>query len=71
MSDETEALKHTETELLWQAIIDHTGLLGHLSTETETKVHHIFQEMDQDNSGSISLSELRSYLQEIDSQFSN
>jgi hypothetical protein len=63
--EEKDALKHTDTEQLWKAIADQLGLLDNL--DSEEKILELFQKFDADNSGYISLEELKLCIRNIDS----
>jgi len=68
-ADEADALKQTEPEQLWQVMADHIGLLGYLNPESGNQLHQIFEQIDADGSGYISLAELRVYIQAIEPNF--
>lgn len=64
--DEVDALRHTEPQQLWQSIAERTGLSNYLKSGGEAELQRIFQEIDTDGSGAISLTELEEYVQKID-----
>ncbi|MBR8835497.1 MAG: EF-hand domain-containing protein [Stigonema ocellatum SAG 48.90 = DSM 106950] len=63
--EEEDALKHTVTEQLWRAIVDKLGLLDNL--DSEEKILELFQKFDADNSGYITLEELKLCIRNLDS----
>ncbi|MEO1620371.1 MAG: EF-hand domain-containing protein [Cyanobacteria bacterium J06632_3] len=67
--DETDALKHTDPDRLWQAIAERIGLLNYLSSGDESRLQQLFQQIDADESGYINRAELRKYIQAIDPDF--
>ncbi|NET51402.1 MAG: calcium-binding protein, partial [Merismopedia sp. SIO2A8] len=66
--DETDALRHTEPGELWQAIADHIELRGFFGSGGDDELHQVFQQIDTDGSGYISLQELQTYIHAIDSK---
>ena len=64
--DEADALKHTDPYQLWKAIAERIGLLEYIRSGGEQELRKIFQDIDTDRSGDISLCELRNYIGVID-----
>lgn len=64
--DEADALKHTDPYWLWKAIAERIGLLAYISAGREEELRKIFQDIDTDESGYISLCEFRNYIRVID-----
>ncbi|NER00576.1 MAG: EF-hand domain-containing protein, partial [Cyanothece sp. SIO2G6] len=66
VEDEVDALRHTDPHQLWRTIADRIGLTDYLQSGGEVELQRIFQEIDTDGSGSISLPELQEYIQKVD-----
>lgn len=67
--EEEDALKRTDPEQLWKAIANQLGLLDNL--DSEAKILELFQKFDADNSGYITLEELKLCISNIDSNFTD
>ncbi|HBL11039.1 MAG TPA: calcium-binding protein [Cyanobacteria bacterium UBA11162] len=67
--EEEDALKRTDPDQLWKAIVDQLGFLNNL--DSEAKVLELFQKFDADNSGYITLEELKLCIRNIDSNFTD
>ncbi|GGA28995.1 hypothetical protein CYANOKiyG1_45350 [Okeania sp. KiyG1] len=63
--DEADALKHTDPYQLWKAIAEPIGSLKHMSAGEEKELRQVFQYIDSDGSGYISLDELQIYIRAI------
>ena len=70
-NDEADALKNTDPYQLWKAIAERIGLLEYISTGGEKEVRKIFEQIDTDASGDISLYELKTYIRTIDPHVTN
>ena len=66
--DETDALRHTAPNELWQAIADHIELGRYINAGGDDELWQVFQQIDTDGSGYISMKELQTYIQAIDAQ---
>ncbi|MGD1712014.1 EF-hand domain-containing protein [Dapis sp. BLCC M172] len=64
--DEADALKHTDPYQLWKAIAERIGLLAYIGAGREEQLRKMFQDIDTDDSGDVSLCELRNYISVID-----
>ena len=67
--DEKDALSRTDPDYLWKAIAAQINLLDNL--DSEEKILELFHQFDADNSGYISLEELKLYVRNLDSNFTD
>ena len=67
--DEVDALSHTDGDDLWSFIASRLGLVEALASNNEKQVLDIFQQIDTDQSGHISLAELTGYICALDDRF--
>ncbi len=64
--DEADALKHTDPYQLWKTIAESLGFVEHIIAGEEKELYRVFQYIDTDRSGYISLDELQTYIRSID-----
>lgn len=64
--EETKALKNTDPDSLWQWIADKIGLLDYLDGD---RLLEVFQQIDRDSSGYLTVEELNQYIRALDPQF--
>ena len=67
--DEVDALRHTDEDDLWCIIASRLGLMDALASDDEKRVLEVFQQIDTDKSGHISLEELTGYICALDDRF--
>ncbi|WP_017326020.1 EF-hand domain-containing protein [Synechococcus sp. PCC 7336] len=64
--DETDALKLTNPDELWHLLAGTIGISGVLESEQNAILEKVFQQIDADRSGDISLPELMAYIKTLD-----
>jgi len=68
-AEEEEALQRTDPEELWQNIAETMSLMGYLYSGDENQLLAVFNLIDADGSGQVSLEELQAYMSGIDAKF--
>lgn len=68
-ADEAEALHQSDPHQLWHTIAERINLRGYLKAGGDDQLRQIFEQIDTDHSGHISLAELRGYIQAIEPSF--
>ncbi|NEP87274.1 MAG: calcium-binding protein [Okeania sp. SIO2C2] len=69
--DEADALKHTDSYQLWKTIAESLGFVEHIISVEEEQLYRVFQYIDTDRSGYISLDELQTYIRSIDTHIND
>ncbi len=69
--DEVDALKHTDPYELWKTIAESIGFVEHIIAVEEKELYRVFQYIDTDRSGYISLDELQTYIRTIDTNIND
>ncbi|NES06189.1 MAG: calcium-binding protein, partial [Okeania sp. SIO2F4] len=69
--DEADALKHTDSYELWKTIAESIGFVEHIISVEEKELYRVFQYIDTDRSGYISLDELQTYIRSIDTDIND
>nr|MDJ0518115.1 EF-hand domain-containing protein [Trichodesmium sp. MO_231.B1] len=69
--DEADALKHTDSYELWKTIAESLGFVEHIIAVEEKDLYRVFQYIDTDRSGYISLDELQTYIRSIDTDIND